>query len=147
MSQKQKILTKTTKFGSSTVTLYSLDGATWSSRKDELPIIMERHEAQKVTAAQLRGEAPEAGSVPPAGAKPTALPRIPSKGRSIEEPPEVLEEEPQKSEVKASEVKPTEAKAKVTSKVTKSKKASTTPKARTATTTSQKKSVGKRKAA
>lgn len=54
---KDKILTKTTYFGKVKVTLYSLDGATWSSRPDELEAIKERHEAQRITIAHLKGEA------------------------------------------------------------------------------------------
>ena len=57
MSQKtkQKYLTKSTSFGNKKLTLYSLDGLTWSSRCDELEVIKERHEAQRVTFAQIKG--------------------------------------------------------------------------------------------
>jgi|GEM_PF-1144428 len=57
MSQKtkQKYLTKSTSFGNKKLTLYSLDGLTWSSRCDELEVIRERHEAQRITFAQIKG--------------------------------------------------------------------------------------------
>jgi hypothetical protein len=53
----QKIHTKKVIFSGKELVLYSLDGLTWSSRKDELKTIHERHDSEKVTAAQLRGEA------------------------------------------------------------------------------------------
>ena len=69
MSQKLKFLSKSVSFGTKTLKLFSLDGLTWSTRKDELQAIKDRHDMEKVTAAQLKGEAGESGS--PATAKPT----------------------------------------------------------------------------
>ena len=46
--RSQKLLKKTTSFGGTEMTLYSLDGSTWSSRPDELEQIKERHEKQRV---------------------------------------------------------------------------------------------------
>ena len=57
---KAKYQTKTTTFGKQKVTLYSIDGLTWSSRPNELDAIKERHEAQRITFAQIKGEVKEA---------------------------------------------------------------------------------------
>lgn len=43
-----KYMTKTTSFGGSSLTLYSIDGVTWSTRKDELDKIKERQEKERV---------------------------------------------------------------------------------------------------
>lgn len=57
MSQKRKgaYLTKEARFGGTKVTLYSLDGVTWSSRKEELHAIQERHEKEKITFNEIKG--------------------------------------------------------------------------------------------
>lgn len=47
-SKKAKYLTKTAIFAGHKVTLYSLDGQTWSSRPNELHVIAERHANQRV---------------------------------------------------------------------------------------------------
>lgn len=48
MSEKKgKYLTKTVKFGDAEFTLFSIDGITWSSKKEELEDIKERHERQR----------------------------------------------------------------------------------------------------
>ena len=77
MSQKSKYMSKTVHFGGKQLTLYSLDGCTWSTKKDELQAILERHEADKVTAAHLRGEVleGEAYAGGNAASKPAALPK------------------------------------------------------------------------
>jgi hypothetical protein len=72
MSQKPKFQSKSVLFGGKPLTLFSIDGITWSTRKDELAAIHERHEAQKVTAAHLRGEAGEEGAPAP---KPAVAPK------------------------------------------------------------------------
>lgn len=54
-----KYQSKTVTFGGRDFTLFSLDGVTWSSRKDELQVIQERHDSQRVTLAQIRGEGTE----------------------------------------------------------------------------------------
>ncbi len=69
MNQKPKYLSKTVPFGGKELKLFSIDGLTWSTRKDELLVIKERHDAEKVTAAQLKGEPGESGSI--ATTKPT----------------------------------------------------------------------------
>lgn len=46
--QREEYLTKTISFGSGTMTLYSLDGQTWSSRREELSVIKERQEQQRM---------------------------------------------------------------------------------------------------
>lgn len=45
--KKGKYLTKQVKFGGAEFTLYSIDGVTWSSNKNELEEIHERHERQR----------------------------------------------------------------------------------------------------
>lgn len=54
--KKFKYLTKKVKFGGKDLTLFSIDGATWSSRKDELVQIIERHENEKLTFGEIRGQ-------------------------------------------------------------------------------------------
>lgn len=46
-ARKGKYLTKTVSFGSSQVTLFSLDGNTWSTHSEELSEILERHEHER----------------------------------------------------------------------------------------------------
>jgi hypothetical protein len=58
MSQQKKksnFLKREVKFGGKTVILYSIDGNTWSTRKDELQAIIDRHEAEKVTFGEIKG--------------------------------------------------------------------------------------------
>ncbi len=45
---KSQFQTKTTTFGGKKVVLYSIDGLIWSTRKDELSVIKDRLESQKV---------------------------------------------------------------------------------------------------
>jgi len=59
--QREEYLTKTIRFGSGTMTLYSLDGQTWSSRPDELTNIKERQEQQRLVLMGKKEEAEEAG--------------------------------------------------------------------------------------
>lgn len=63
-AKKDGMYTKKITVGDNTFTLYSLDGITWSSRKEELKVIEERREAQRVTADQLRGDAPSGAPTP-----------------------------------------------------------------------------------
>lgn len=58
--KKSKYLSKSVKFGSKQLTLYSLDGNTWSSRKDELHQILERHDQERAAFNQMIGEAAKA---------------------------------------------------------------------------------------
>lgn len=53
-ASKSNYLTKTVDFNDSKLTLYSLDGATWSSRKDELQVIKTRYEESRVTFQEIR---------------------------------------------------------------------------------------------
>ncbi len=56
MARKSKYLEKKITFGSTTVTLFSLDGVTWSSRKEELQAILDRHEQEKASfGGQIKG--------------------------------------------------------------------------------------------
>lgn len=59
MGQKKKneFLSKVVKFGTKSVTLFSLDGNTWSTRKGELQGILDRHEAERQKLLQNMGEA------------------------------------------------------------------------------------------
>ncbi|NBW41218.1 hypothetical protein EBR25_09480 [bacterium] len=53
-ASKTDYLTKIVEFNDSKLTLYSLDGATWSSRKDELQVIKTRYEESRVTYEEIR---------------------------------------------------------------------------------------------
>ncbi len=46
---KAQFLTKTTSFGGKKLVMYSIDGAVWSTRKEELAIIKDRLDNQKIT--------------------------------------------------------------------------------------------------
>lgn len=61
--KKSKYLSKSVKFGSKQLILYSLDGNTWSSRKDELHQILERHDQERAAFNQMIGEAAKAREV------------------------------------------------------------------------------------
>jgi hypothetical protein len=54
IDKKTKYLSKSVVLGAKTITLFSIDGTTWSSRKDELQAIIERHEAQKASFGKLK---------------------------------------------------------------------------------------------
>lgn len=54
--KRVKYLTKVVKFGKESLTLYSLDGNTWSSRRQELTEIMNRHEQERLKSIQAMGE-------------------------------------------------------------------------------------------
>src|SRR5690606_10717706 len=72
MSSKKKsskYLKKTVEFQGSKLVLYSLDGDTWSSRKDELHEIVERHELQKQNfGGQIKG-GPQVKTIKPESKK------------------------------------------------------------------------------
>lgn len=55
-AKKIKYLTKKIRFNGKEMTLYSIDGCTWSSRRDELTQIIERHESEKLTFGEIRGQ-------------------------------------------------------------------------------------------
>lgn len=63
MADKKDYMTKTVSLAGKTVTLYSLDGNTWSSRAQELTEIQERHANQKVTFVPSRGPGPRRPAV------------------------------------------------------------------------------------
>lgn len=54
--KKTKYLTKHVKFGEKQFTLFSLDGITWSSRREELHMILERQEQERKAFNQIVGE-------------------------------------------------------------------------------------------
>jgi hypothetical protein len=56
VSKKPKYYEKTVSFGGQSLKLYSLDGVTWSSKKEELHQIQERHEKQRLALQGLRPE-------------------------------------------------------------------------------------------
>lgn len=62
--KKSKYITKSVKFQGKEVTLYSLDGFTWSTRKQELALIKERQERDKVSFAAIKEENGETKVVP-----------------------------------------------------------------------------------
>ncbi|MCI5064727.1 hypothetical protein MRY87_03265 [bacterium] len=53
-SRKPRYLTKTVRFDGEEHTLFSIDGATWSSRKEELSQIQDRYEDGRVTFEEIR---------------------------------------------------------------------------------------------
>lgn len=55
-AKKMKYLSKTVTFGGKSFTLFSLDGLTWSSRKQELLEIKERQERDKISFAAIKEE-------------------------------------------------------------------------------------------
>lgn len=54
--KRPKYMTKVVKFGKENLTLYSIDGNTWSSRRQELTDIMNRHEQERLKSIQAMGE-------------------------------------------------------------------------------------------
>ena len=59
VSKKPKYHEKTVSFGGQALKLYSLDGVTWSSKKEELHHIHERHEKQRLALQGLKPEEDE----------------------------------------------------------------------------------------
>lgn len=51
-SKKIRYHSKKVRFGSKEFTMWSIDGVTWSTRKDELTQIQERHEAERLKLMQ-----------------------------------------------------------------------------------------------
>lgn len=54
--KKAKYLSKIVTFGGKKITLFSIDGTTWSSKKDELHEIQERQERQRLALQGLKPE-------------------------------------------------------------------------------------------
>lgn len=54
--KKLKYLSKTVRFQGKEISLYSIDGVTWSTRRQELSQIKERQEAAKVSFAAIKEE-------------------------------------------------------------------------------------------
>ena len=69
MAKKTRYLQKTVGFAGGEITLFSLDGVTWSSRKEELEAILQRHEQEKANfGGQIKGGPqvrPPSGSASP----------------------------------------------------------------------------------
>lgn len=61
-SKKLDYHTRETSFGGEKIVLYSLDGVTWSTRKEELAEIMERHEYERNTFGDIKGRILKKGS-------------------------------------------------------------------------------------
>lgn len=57
--KRSKYLTKTVKFAGQSLVLYSLDGLTWSTKRQELQSIKERQDNQRVTLAGIKDEEEE----------------------------------------------------------------------------------------
>ena len=53
-AKKPKFQSKVVRFGSHSITLFSIDGVTWSTRRDELQRILERHEQERLGLANLK---------------------------------------------------------------------------------------------
>ncbi len=70
-SKKIKYLSKTVSFSGKSFTLFSIDGQTWSSRKQELLEIKERQERDKVSFAAVKEENGNTKVVAKAKVKPT----------------------------------------------------------------------------
>lgn len=51
-SKKAKYISKKVRFGAKEFTMWSIDGVTWSTRKEELTQIAERHEAERLKLMQ-----------------------------------------------------------------------------------------------
>jgi hypothetical protein len=51
-AKKAKYISKKVRFGSKEFTMWSIDGVTWSTRKEELMLIAERHEAERLKLMQ-----------------------------------------------------------------------------------------------
>lgn len=144
--KQHKYLKKKVDFNGSTLVMFSLDGDTWSTRKEELLEIVERHELQKQNfGGQIKG-GPQVKTIKPeVKVKPKKLRRMaPLKVRDAETEESVKPEPVAKELVadtaskkkasgkkKAAKKEKTESKTK--SKVATKKKASTKSKAKTKT--------------
>lgn len=51
-AKKAKYISKKVRFGAKEFTMWSIDGVTWSTRKEELMLIAERHEAERLKLMQ-----------------------------------------------------------------------------------------------
>ncbi len=60
-SKKLNYETRETTFAGETIVLYSIDGVTWSTRKEELAEIMERHEYERTTFGDVKGRVMKKG--------------------------------------------------------------------------------------
>lgn len=90
-AKKLKFQSKVVRFGSHSITLFSIDGVTWSTRRDELQRILERHEQERLGLANLKDPSGGAGKGKPAkGPKKAAA--SDAEGAAIVDP-EVEEEE------------------------------------------------------
>lgn len=66
---KAQFLTKTTSFGGKKLVMYSIDGAVWSTRKDELAIIKDRLDNQRISLEVTPKEGDAKGTAVPAAKK------------------------------------------------------------------------------
>ena len=55
VKKKGAYFTKEVAFSGKKMVLFSLDGATWSTRKEELQAIKERHDREKITFNEIKG--------------------------------------------------------------------------------------------
>lgn len=56
--KRYKYIEKVVSFGKEKLKVYSIDGQTWSTRKDELAGILERHEAERTNLNLIKGAKP-----------------------------------------------------------------------------------------
>ena len=144
--KQHKYLKKKVEFNGSTLVMFSLDGDTWSTRKEELLEIVERHELQKQNfGGQIKG-GPQVKTIKPeVKVKPKKLRRFtPMKAREEEVEESVKPESVVKAPVEAKAAKKKAAAKKKTAtkeksesktktKVAAKKKTSTKSKAKTKT--------------
>jgi len=84
----ENYLSKTVRFGNNPLTLYSIDGVTWSSRKDELLLIKERQE-QKRQDSMLKKDASDSEGQEASGKTPSPI--VPQKATPAEPKVEKVE--------------------------------------------------------
>lgn len=111
---RKKYFEKKTKLGSKKITLYSLDGQVWSTRKDELENILQRHQNERACYSEQISGGPQAKvptvrpkitAVTPQGAKKSKLlDTKPAEAKSIKAKPAATKPgkaKPEKAEKKS----------------------------------------------
>lgn len=115
VAKKKKYFSKEVKYSGKKVTLFSLDGQVWSTRKEELAEIMERHENERASYGDQIVGGPQA-KIPTQRPKTTAVNAkraAPSAAKTAEEK---KAKKPQKTATKVAAPKKTKSKAKKSTK-------------------------------
>jgi len=115
---------KVVSFGEDELILWSLDGNTWSTRKEELVNIQERHENERVTFEQIRS-----GNTSKRKAKENTDPEQQPEAKTAPSAPK--KSTPEKTKVPTKQERAPRAKAKVATAKTTSKRSSTSTKSKT----------------